>query len=204
MMQLLMMMTIIMIRCLDNGVCNYNANAMMDDEWRWLNVCCRYHQWRLDIPWWITNRDVNDCGDDKNNDGGGDDDDDDGYCDDDDYDDNDDDDDDGGGSGGGGSYIEWSCRVVMMVMTIIYVLFDANDSCRLFMHALLFPQNAFDLIHILFKPYFFVHQVPLYSPFPEYWFFLYEYKFECCFQDTPGNLMTQIQLKVFTQSKISS
>ena len=106
-----------MIRCLDNGVCNYDA--MMDDEWRWLNACCHYHQWRLDIPWWITNHDVNDSGDDKNNDGGDDDDDDD--CDDDDYDDNDDDDDDdgsggggggGGGSGGGGSYIEWSCRVI--------------------------------------------------------------------------------------------
>ena len=111
-----------MIRYLDNGVCNYNANAMMDDEWRWLNVCCHYHQWRLDIPWWITNHDVNDCVDDKNYGGGGDDDDDD--CDDDDCDDNDDDDDDGGGgddndgggnggggddsSGGGGSYIaEW-------------------------------------------------------------------------------------------------
>ena len=107
-----MMMTTIMIHCFDNGVCNYYVNAMMDDDWRWLNVCCHYHHWRLDIPWWITIHDVNDSSDDKS-----------------------DsaaafatfaaaaaaaaavaaaaaDDDDGGGGGGGECYIEWSCRVV--------------------------------------------------------------------------------------------
>ena len=49
----------------DNGVCNYNANTMMED-WRWLNVCCHHRQRRLDIPWWITIHDANNWGDDKN------------------------------------------------------------------------------------------------------------------------------------------
>ena len=38
----------------------------MVGDWRWLSVCCHHQQWRLDIPWWIQIRDVNDCGDDKN------------------------------------------------------------------------------------------------------------------------------------------
>ena len=77
----------------------------MDDDWRRLNVCCHYHQWRFDIPWWITIHDVNDCGDDKNDDGGDDDNDED-------EDDDDDDDDNDGGGGGFECYIEWSCKVI--------------------------------------------------------------------------------------------